>query len=207
MDYYLLAFVLGLAGLVVMAVGGLGHRGHAGRAPGHHAPQTAAHMQTAAHTQTAHHAPRDVAGAGRDLLLALVSPRVLFAGLLGVGAAGLLLGRVLHGGIVLLAAALVAGALFERAAVAPMWRLVERFASTPAQTLETALYDHAHAASGFDVRGEGLVALELNGQVVQLLGRLRPEDQGFRVRAGDRLRVEAIDAARNRCTVSVAGPA
>ncbi|MDQ6924924.1 MAG: hypothetical protein M3154_01640 [Candidatus Eremiobacteraeota bacterium] len=221
MDYYLLAFVLGIVGLGVMAVGGLGHRGGgsqpgAGHAvQGHGAHGAIAHghagpaLRTAARVQSHHtsHAQRDVAGAGRDLLLALVSPRVLFALLLGVGAAGLLFGRVLHSGLLLGVVALAAGVLFERAAVAPMWRFVERFASTPAQMLETALYDHAHAASGFDVRGEGLVVLELDGQVVQLLGRLRPEDQGFRVRAGDRLRVEAVDAERNRCTVSVAGPA
>lgn len=217
MDYYLLTFVLGLAGLIVMAVGGLGHRGGGGRPGAGHAVRGAGARGHAGHAVrghaargSGHHAPhtqRDIAGAGRDLLLALVSPRVLFAVLLGVGAAGLLFGRVLHNGLILGVVAFAAGVLFERAAVAPMWRFVERFASSPAQTLETALYDHAHAASGFDVRGEGLVALELDGQVVQLLGRLRPEDQGFRVRAGDRLRVEAIDAERNRCTVSIAGPA
>ncbi len=199
MDFFLIAFVLGVAGLAVMAVGALGHHG----AGGHHA-----HHGHAAHRgHHARHGQRDAGGAGRDLLLALASPRVVFAVLLGLGAAGLLLRPVLHGGLPLAAAALVLGVLFERAAVAPMWRFTERFASNPAQTLETALYDHAHAASGFDARGEGLVALELDGQVVQLLGRLRPEDRTRRVRAGDRLRVEAVDAERNRCTVSVAGPA
>lgn len=187
MDLYLLAFVLGVAGLAVMA---LGVRGHAGHGHAHHGRGHAGHGHT-----------------GRDRLLAVASPRVLFAVLLGLGAAGLLLRPILHGGVLLAVAAVAAGVLLERAAVAPVWRFAERFASVPAQTLEMALYDHAHAASGFDARGEGLVALELDGQVVQLLGRLRPEDRALRVRAGDRLRVEAVDAERNRCTVSVAGPA
>ena len=205
MDWYLLAFVLGLAGLAVMAVGSLGHHGAGGHAAGSHAAGSHA---AGAHAHGAHtHGHAAGPGAARDALVALASPRVLFAVLLGVGAAGLLLRPVLHGGVLLGAAALALGVAFERGAVAPMWRFVERFTSAPAMTLETALYDHAHAASGFNARGEGLVALELDGQVVQLLGRLRPEDLSRRVRAGDRLRVEAVDAERSRCTVSVAGPA
>ena len=207
MDFFLVAFVLGVAGLVVMAVGALGHHGAGGRGTGPHAHGAHVHGAHArgANTHAAVHGTAQ--GAVRDTVLALASPRVLFALLLGVGAAGLLLRPLLHGGVLLAAVAFALGVMFERGAVAPMWRFVERFASAPAQTLETALYDHAHAASGFDARGEGLVALELDGQVVQLLGRLCPEDRARRVRAGDRLRVEAVDAERNRCTVSVAGPA
>ncbi|HEY0777614.1 MAG TPA: hypothetical protein VGD56_06580 [Gemmatirosa sp.] len=218
MDLYLLAFVLGVAGLAVMAVGVLGHHGgvqagHAHAGHGHAGHAHAGHVR-AGHARGARargpgapRGQRDALGAGRDLLLAIASPRVLFAVLLGVGAAGLLLRPVLHAPVPLALAAVALGVLFERGAVAPMWRFVERFASAPAPTLETALYDHALAASGFDARGEGLVALELDGQVVQLLGRLCAEDRTRRVRAGDRLRVEEVDAERNRCTVSVAGPA
>ena len=63
------------------------------------------------------------------------------------------------------------------------------------------------AASGFDANGQGLVTLEVDGQVVQVLGTLRHEDRalGLRVRAGDRLRVENVDAERHRCTVSFLG--
>lgn len=208
MDLYLIAFVLGVAGLAVMAVGAAGH-GHAGARGAVHQAGHEGGVHSGSHVgpHAGPHVGRaDVHhGGGRDLALALASPRVLFAVLLGVGAAGLLL-RPVVGGLTLALAALVAGVLFQRYAVAPVWRFVERFASTPARTLELSLYDHAHAASGFDARGEGLVALEVDGQVVQLLGRLRPEDRGVRVRAGDRLRVEAVDAERHRCTVSVAGP-
>ena len=63
------------------------------------------------------------------------------------------------------------------------------------------------AVTGFDRDGHGLVALELDGQVVQVLATLRAADRaaGVRVRAGDRVRVEEIDAARNRCVVSALG--
>lgn len=203
MDVYLTLFVLGVAGLAAMAAGAAG-RGHAGHAGHGHAAHGGGARGGALRGAVLGGAARG--HAGRDALLALASPRVLFAVLLGAGAAGLLL-RPFLTGLLLAAAAAVLGVLLERFAVAPVWRFAERFASAPAQTLETVLYDHARAASGFDARGEGIVALEVDGQVVQLLGRLRPEDRRRRVRAGDRLRIEDVDAERHRCTVSVAGAA
>ena len=85
--------------------------------------------------------------------------------------------------------------------------LLLAFASSPAQTLETTLFDEARAASGFDANGEGLVAVDVDGQVVQVLGTLRLEDRalGVRVRAGDRLRIEDVDGEKHRCTVSFLG--
>jgi translation initiation factor IF-1 len=164
--------------------GHVGHT-HAGHANGHHA-----------------HEPGD---AGRALV-GLLSPRVLFSVLVGVGATGLLLSPWL-GGLFLLLAALAGGALFEAAIVAPLWRFLFRFASNPALSLESVLMDTAEATSGFDASGCGLVAVELDGRLVQLLGTLRPEDRsaGIRVRAGDRVRIEDVDADRNRCTVSYLG--
>jgi hypothetical protein len=130
----------------------------------------------------------------------------VFSALLGFGATGLL-ARPALGGVVLLALAVLGGVVFERFVVTPLWNFLLRFASAPARTLESTLLDEARAASGFDANGEGLVAVEVDGQVVQVLGRLRAEDHamGLRVRAGDRLRVEDVDAARNRCTVSYLG--
>jgi translation initiation factor IF-1 len=126
--------------------------------------------------------------------------------LVGFGATGLLLAPRL-GGLLLLAVAVLGGVLFEAALVAPLWRFLFRFASSPAQSLESVLMDSAQAASGFDAAGCGLVAVELDGRVIQLLGTLRREDResGVRVRAGDRVRIEDVDPARNRCTVSYLG--
>ena len=144
-------------------------------------------------------------GIGRSLS-ALVSPRIIFSFLVGFGAGGVLLRNTI-GGVLLLVAALAVGVLFERLLVAPLWRLAHRFESSPALTLESSITDDARAVSSFDARGQGLVAIELDGQVVQVLGTLRSEDlqAGVRVRAGDRLRIEAVDDARNRCTVSYLG--
>ena len=134
-----------------------------------------------------------------------MSPRVLFSVALGLGTAGLVLRPVL-GGPVLFAAALTAGILFERILVAPIWNFMFRFASTPALTLESAVSDEARAVTTFDSNGQGLIAVELDGQTVQLLGTLQPSDREMRVRvpAGARLRIEEVDSARNRCIVSLA---
>jgi hypothetical protein len=139
-------------------------------------------------------------------VLALLSPRVAFSVLVGFGASGLLLRGVLHEPA-LLAAALGGGLAFEWLLVAPVWRFFFRFASSPAQTLESVVSDEARAVTSFDADGNGLVAVELDGQVVQLLATLNAAERSAarNVRAGDRLRIEAVDDTRNRCTVSYLG--
>jgi hypothetical protein len=95
---------------------------------------------------------------------------------------------------------------FEHLVVSPLWNFMFRFAS-PAHTLESALCEDARAVTNFDESGHGLIAIDLDGQVVQVLGRLTPGQRaaGVRVRAGDSLFVEAVDPQRNSCTVSLHG--
>jgi hypothetical protein len=216
MDLYTFSLALGGIGLGTMAVAGLGTHSHGEHGGGHHG----AHHGGGGHVHAGHahgHAAgshhHDVAdiravqmpGLGRSLS-ALVSPRIIFSFLVGFGAGGVLLRNTIDG-LPLVIAALAVGVLFERLLVAPLWRLAHRFESSPALTLESTITDDARAVSSFDARGQGLVAIELDGQVVQVLGTLRSEDlqAGVRVRAGDRLRIEAVDDARNRCTVSYLG--
>jgi hypothetical protein len=61
--------------------------------------------------------------------------------------------------------------------------------------------------TGFDANGNGLIALELGGEVVQVLGTQLIGDRqaGVRIRAGDIVRIEEVDDSRNRCTVSRIG--
>lgn len=149
----------------------------------------------------------DAGGVGDDItdyLFSLLSPRVFFSILVGAGAAGLLLDPIL-GGVALMVVAAVAGFAFEGLLVRPFWNFLFRFASTPAQTLDSALMDRATAVTGFDAEGQGVVSIVLDGQIVQLLGTLRPEDRHVRVRAGDALMVEDVDGRRNQCTVSWLG--
>jgi hypothetical protein len=224
MDSYTFALVLGGTGLVAMAATGLAHSGSHDGGGGHDAgghahlphadgaghPGHAAGAHAAgAHAAGAHAAGRTAAhhtGGLKSTLLSLASPRVLFSLLVGFGLTGVV-ARPLLGGIALLVVAVAGAVVFERALVAPLWRGLFRFASNPATTLEGSLLSEARAASGFDNNGQGLVAVEVDGQIVQCLGTLREDDLalGVRVRAGDVLRVEQVDAARSRCTVSYVG--
>jgi len=219
MDPYTFAAALGGAGLAAMAalgvshLGGAQHQAHAGHDATGHAGDGAslhgAHLPGHTHGGQAHlpalraGARGGVRGSLRPALLSLVSPRVLFSAVLGFGITGLLF-RPLLGGVVLAAAAVAGGVFFEAAVVRPIWNLLFRFASTPAASLEGSLLSEATATSGFDANGQGIVALEVDGQMVQCLGTLRAMDRelGVRVRSGDVLRVEDVDPARNRCTVS-----
>jgi hypothetical protein len=140
--------------------------------------------------------------AGTRALWALLSPRPIFSILLGFGAVGLILHPIVPG-VFLFALAVLGGILFEFGITRPLWNFFFRFESAPALTLESCIGDEARAATSFDAKGNGLIALELDGQVVQLLGSLRREDRdaGIRVRAGDPVRIDEVDAERNRCTV------
>jgi len=224
MDIYLTALALGGVGLAGMAVGGLGRHGHShGDSHGHaghghdahgHAGHgltshdAGSHASAHGHAATgahpgAHHTHHSGESHGNPLL-SLMSPRLLFSVALGLGTAGLLLRGVLVEPI-LFAAALAAGVLFERVIVAPVWNLTFRFASNPAATLESAVMDEATAVTAFDRNGQGLIAVEVDGQMVQILGTLQSGDRAMNVKvpAGSRLRIEDVDAARNRCTVSL----
>ena len=222
MDVYGFSLALGATGLAAMAFGGVAHVGHGGRGHGaraghgghahggtghgghghagnaHTAEMHAghAHSASAAHSAPAQNAPA-------QLFFSLFSPRVLFALLVGFGAGGLLaspLGEPWRAG-----AAVLAAAAFEGLLVGPLWRMLFRFESSPAATLESTIEDDARAVMGFDANGQGLVALDVDGQVVQLLATLSADDRarGARVRSGDLVRVSSIDAARHRCTVRI----
>jgi hypothetical protein len=136
--------------------------------------------------------------------MAIFSPRILFSVLLGFGLTGML-ARSWLGGPVLPVVAFAGGMLFEVGAIGPLWNFLLRFASRPALTLESCVTDLATAVTSFDREGQGLIAVEVDGQVVQVLGTLLPTDReaGLRVRAGDQVRIEEVDGARNRCVVSV----
>ncbi len=205
MDLYISSLLLGAAGLGVMALTGLGHHGHGGAA-GH-----VGHTAHLGHTHGGHAtapgraAPSSARTNTSSVLWAVTSPRFLFSLALGFGAVGELLRPVL-GGPLLIAAAVVGAVLFERVIVSPLWNFSMRFASSPAVTLESAITDEATAVTSFDGNGQGIVSIEVDGQIVQILGTLRVDDRLLpraRVRAGQRLRVEDVDAERNRCTVSL----
>jgi len=215
MDLYISSMVLGAIGFTAMALGGLGSRGHQGGARGH-----GGHSHGGGHVHGAGHAHGVTVGhaharsspsaghsqggfSGRAFWL-ITSPRFLFSLMLGFGVSGAMLRSVLPGPL-LLAAAAVGAVVFERIVVSPVWNFAMRFASRPAETLESAVADEAVAVSSFDANGQGIVSVELDGQIVQILATLQPQDRllGSRVRAGQRLRIDDVNATRQTCTVSI----
>ena|SRR5690348_5650152 len=216
MDLYISSMVLGAIGFTAMALGGLGSRGHqGGGARGHSPAGGGGHVHGAGHAHGVTHGHSHAGSTtraghaqgggftGRAFWL-ITSPRFLFSLMLGFGATGAMLHSVLPGPV-LLAAAAVGAVVFERIIVSPVWNFAMRFASRPAETLETAVTDEAVAVSSFDENGQGIVSLELDGQVVQILATLQPQDRllGTRVRAGQRLRIDDVNATRQTCTVSI----
>jgi len=202
MNFYSLSLAIGAIGLLAMALTGLGRHGHAhARGPAH------GHGHSHAGGRHTHQTHGSARASLTSWLWSLTSPRVLFSLLVGFGATGILLRGVLAAPLAL-GASLVGGLLFEQVLVGPVWNFLMRFASAPALTLESCLQDEVRAATGFDTDGHGLVTAEVDGQIVQMLATLRPEDRaaGVRVRTGDSLRVEDVDGRRNRCTVSYIGP-
>jgi len=203
MDMYSFGLALGAAGLGVMGLSGFAHA-HAG----HHAatPHTGHHLAPArGHVRLASRHAGARGGASRTMW-ALLSPRPIFSLLVGFGATGMALRGSVHGAA-LFGIAVLGGMALEFGVLAPLWNFLFRFESTPALTLESCIGDRAQAATNFDADGHGLVAVELDGQIVQLLGSLRAEERtgGVRVRAGDPLTIDDVDVARNRCTVRPLG--
>jgi hypothetical protein len=195
MDLYLVSLATGAVGLGIMGIGGLSHGSHAGQ--GH-----------------AGHAGHSHGSQGRDNLVgshipatgwrwtSLLSPRVLFSLMVGFGAGGVLTASL--GEPWQLGAGILGAAVFETAIVGPLWRFLFRFESRAAATLESSIEDEARAVTGFDANGCGLVAVDVDGQVVQLLATLTPDERarGIKVRSGDMVRIAEVDAARGRCTVT-----
>src|SRR5437868_10887617 len=213
MDLYIFCVVLGAAGMAAMALlgfasshsGGHGHDTSGHEAHGIGAPS---HTHSVVVPHGHGHATVELHGtpSWKTHAWSWLSPRVMFNFLVGFGATGLVIERLV-GPLLALPVAIAGGVSFETFVVRPLFNSLFRFASEPAETLESSIMSEARAVTGFDSSGNGLISLELGGEVVQILGTLTPAERvaGVRVRAGDALRIEEVDGVRNRCTVSRVG--
>jgi len=215
MDLYIFCVVLGAAGMAAMAF--LGFAGS--RGGGHHGHDTSGHethgigaphghsiTPSHGHVHAHEHAHELRPDGWKSNVWSWLSPRVLFNFLVGFGATGLIVERLV-GPVLALPIAVAGGIGFEAFVVRPIFNSLFRFESQPAQTLESALMSEGRAVTGFDANGNGLISLELGGEVVQVLGTQLNEERkaGVRIRAGDIVRIEEVDDTRNRCTVSRIG--
>ena len=206
MDLYNFLLFLGIAGLLTMAVRGFhgGHAAHGHSGHGHgHSGHGGSHGGSHGSSHGSAHGASHAFGVG-SALLHFTSPRVLFSICLGAGALGPFLRPIMGSGVLALIAAIGVGIIFELGVVRPLWNFAFRFESRAAGLLESVVEEEGTAVTAFDKNGQGLIAVDVDGQVVQLLATLQPDDRalGAAVRAGDRVRIAAVDTARNRCTVS-----
>lgn len=226
MTVFLALMAAGLTGLLVMAIPafgrhggigtphGLGAAGHSGLhlGPAHGAihaggaAQGAIHAGGAAigHTLTAagKGAAKSAASSASSLRF-LPSPRMVFSLLALYGAFGNVLNGSLHLAMPIAAVlAIVPAALLEKFAVTPLWNTMLGAQGVPSSPLEALTLCEGEAVTPFR-NGKGIVAMERDGRLVQFSAQLLPEQAHLPVRVGDRLRVEEVDAARERMTVTL----
>jgi len=169
--------VVGLAGLAVMALPALGRHASVGHG---------VHHQTTALTKFVP-SPRVIFSV---LALYGAFANVLVAAHLAVWAAALL--------------AIVPAAVLERYAMTPLWRTLFKLEQQPSRPLAEIVMSDATAVTAFR-GGRGLVSVVREGRLVQFSARLIDAQANLPVSVGDRLRIEDVDAARERVTVSVPG--
>jgi hypothetical protein len=214
---FLVLMVMGLAGLTVMALPALGggKHGHSAGGHAHHgggsvrshtAPITKLQVPSKAGTDPfggqRGQGPGRAAPRSRWWRL-LPSPRVVFSLLALYGASGNVLAHVEH--IHPLAAALLAlvpALAVEIFAVTPLWNFALRFQSAPSSPLSALVLEEASAVTPFR-NGRGMVAVVRDGRLVQFSAHLVDPQSDLPVRVGDRLRIEDVDADRERLTVSL----
>ena len=140
-------------------------------------------------------------GASILRLLGWLSPVYICGAIVGFGATGTLVSPILQGWLQL-GAAVVGAYILCSFCIRPALTGIQKWASLPAKTLSDAMLENGTAVTDFDSKGFGLVRLHLDGQVVQLLGQLDPEEgSGLPVRSGEVLFIRSVDAARQRCVV------
>jgi hypothetical protein len=207
LDIYLSCLIGGTIALAILALCGIGFH-HAGVQVGHgHTSTTAAHTHVG-HSVRGHvHQGHSQNAADRSdggsifRLLGWLSPVYICGAIVGFGATGTLVSPIFQGWLQF-GAALVGAYVLCSFCIRPMLTGIQKWASLPAKTLSDAIFENGTAVTDFDAKGYGLVRLNLDGQVVQLLGQLDPEEQsGSPVRSGEALFVRSVDSARQRCVV------
>ncbi len=203
---FLILMVVGIVGLVMMAIPALGHRGHA-----HPGPTQGAHGGTpfqlgrgtgAALTRGVSHGglPADVISARVGRLLP--SPRLVFTVVALYGAFGNALVHALRLSSAPAAVlAIVPALIVERIVVRPVWNLLFRFQGSPSSPLGDLLFAEARAVVPFR-NGRGMVSVVRDGRAVQLIATLREDMRARAVPVGALLRVEDVDEVHERLTVT-----
>lgn len=210
---YALLFLVGFFGFLGMAGMSFLHSGHDGHTGNHGSMgEAVGSLKALQHSHARPHnagGPRIAHAKGAKIAKGYkpwwaFSPFDLMAYCTGAGAVGEILRQQGLAPNVVLGAALVGALLFNFGLAKPVLNGLLRFESRQSEGLEGQVAQHGEAVSRFDAQGRGLVRLSLDGEIVQVLGLLDPEerDRGVKVLKGDPLVVVDIDAAKNTCRVT-----
>lgn len=207
---YALLFLIGFFGFLGMAGLSFLHSGHDSHTGNHGSTGEAIGSLKAiqhGHARAGHHHGHAKAGHVKSAKSFkpwwAFSPFDIFAYCTGAGAVGEIIRTHISPGVTIFAA--VMGALFFNFGLAkPILNTLLRFESRQSEGLEGSVAQEVEAITKFDGNGRGLVRLCLDGQIVQVLGILDPEEikRGVTVAKGDPLLVLDVDAARNTCRVT-----
>jgi hypothetical protein len=207
MSPFLIVMIIGIIGLVLMAIPGLNHHGQSGHISAHGTTHAVGHTST--HTipgrAGAVHAEcgaKEVSGV-TGLLRWIPSPRVVFSLMSMYGGFGVALVDGAHLSKTLAALlAIVPAALIEKFAVAPFWDMLMTFEGVPSTPLENLTFTEAEAVTPFR-NGKGMVSVNRDGRAVQFRATLPDNQCSMPVCVGDKLRIEQVDAEHERVTVSL----
>ena len=191
---YALLFLFGFVGFVGMAGLGFLHSGNHSHAGSHGGIRALPNAHGARVHLGAKSPGAKVVRGARSWWA--ISPFDVLAFCVGAGAVGEILrqGGVAPG--VTLAAAILGALVFDLGLAKPLLGALLRFESRPSAGLEGSTAQRVEAISRFDAQGRGLVRVALDGQLVQVLAHLDPEERacGVVVAKGDPLLVVDIDA-------------
>ena len=84
----------------------------------------------------------------------------------------------------------------------PLWNALIHAEGQPSAPLEELVMDEAEAVTPF-TNGRGIVQVVRDGRLVQFSAHLPAEQATMPVRVGDKLRVEDVDAEKERLTVTL----
>ena len=208
---FLTMMVIGLVGLVMMALPALGGHhlppvhGHGhGLGPGHHAGSGAAQAHpTAIQAPGPNQGQSFFAPAPHSTRRFIPSPRAVFSVFALYGAFGNALVHAANlpssfAALIAIGAAL----LVERLLIRPVWNLMFRFKADASAPLDELILAEARAVVAFR-NGRGIIATVRDGRRIQLHARLCDRELALPVAFGQRLLIEDVDASRESVTVSV----
>ena len=219
MSVFLILLGTGLLGMLVMALPGLFHaNGGVGHATGSHVSHIGdgghevAHILGGAKAGNSHNTAHGTGKLGAKLTgketgqqwsRLIPNPRVIFSLLTSVGAFGYGFEQLGKLSVPLaLLAALVPALALEKFAITPLWNWMLTFAGNPASSLETVTLAQAEAITDFR-NGRGMVSVEHDGRMIQLRAELKEDQRNLQIKVGETLRIESVNEAQERCTVSL----